>query len=471
MSTVPSSSKTKELQLFSCENIRVIAQNANLSQRQALSVSSGLRFFAKNRKLIEPGLKTSFAVANKECSDLFTIEKIDDVTGVFCTDLHELLTRAAHKRGHGDLDGAKAHIGLDTGSGFLKCCVSLLYPEDLVQQHEVKGRQKYDSVGLKANFKNSGVKRLLLAGIAPVSKESYPIVQEFLRSVRALNLPTVESIFLGDLKILNVCCGLQSHSARHPCVFCTWQRQSPPGGNNPLRTFEGIRENRQKWLERTSGDRTRLSDFFNCEFEPMDNFPASGVVMEHIPIPELHCLLGVTNKLYSECEKELPAIEQWSKQLHLVRERYFSKTFEGNECKALLDNVHVLEDICRQQNANSKVWCIVKAFTSFGKVVNSCFGQELKPSFREDLKKFTNDYVAIGSATITPKVHIVMDHVGDFCASHGCGLGQFSEQASEGVHREFRKYWERHLVKDPSASRFGQNLHQSVLEYTATHLG
>lgn len=202
----------------------------------------------------------------------------------------------------------------------------------------------------------------------------------------------------------------------------------------------------------------------------MDIFPQVGVVIEHIPIPELHLLLGITNRLYKECVSELPAAEQWSKQFNLVRERYHSKTFEGNECKKLLDNVPVLETICSEENANSRVWKIVRAFKSFQCVVHSCFGNTLRASYEEDLARFTTDFMATG-IPVSSKAHILMDHVRDFCASHNCGLGQFSEQASEGIHREFIRFWERHLVKDSAATCYGPNLLQTVLEYTAEHIG
>ena len=459
---------TKTNTTISHEDFHTLTQNAGLSQTQALKVSRDLRYIFKNRKLIERGLKKSFTEKNRENADLFCIEKIDDVTGVFCNDLPELLRRTAKKRKKLDFQGAKVHVGLDSGSGFLKCSVALLYPED----HSPcdKKRRSYESDGLKNVFKNSGVKRLLLAGIAPTSNENYNIVQAFLRNIKDLQIPMCDSVFVGDLKILNVCAGIQSHSCQHPCVFCLWPANAPPGGQYELRTFEGCSSDRRRWLQETGGDRKQLSKYNNCEHEPMDMFPLVGVIMHHVPIPELHLLLGVVNRLYKECIDELPQCEQWARQLHLVREKYFSKTFEGNECKKLLDNIPVLEQICVDMSASQKVWKIVSAFKSFKSVVESCFGQELKPSFGEDIAKFTGDYMAIG-IRITPKVHIVMDHVSEFCSSWNCGLGRFSEQSSEGVHREFRRYWERHLIKDTSATRYGPNLLQTVLEYTATHIG
>ena len=123
----------------------------------------------------------------------------------------EELLRAARMRGHENLQGANVHSSLDTGSGFLKCSLALLYPEDLEQPTKAKhNRRSYSAIkdkGLDNFFKNSGVKRLLIVGIAPLSEESYPIVQEFLKSLDDPTVPT-DSIFLSDLKILY--CGVRS---------------------------------------------------------------------------------------------------------------------------------------------------------------------------------------------------------------------------------------------------------------------
>ena len=48
--------------------------------------------------------------------------------------------------------------------------------------------------------------------------------------------------------------------------------------------------------------------------------------------------------------------------------------------------------------------------------------------------------------SITPKVHILTEHVPDFCKKHGYSLGWYSEQALESCHYDFlRNCWERGL--------------------------
>ena len=72
----------------------------------------------------------------------------------------------------------------------------------------------------------------------------------------------------------------------------------------------------------------------------------------------------------------------------------------------------------------------VLALRAFNAVRKSCFGQDLEESFLMDIEAFRQAYLALG-INITPKVHIVFDHVAEFCQRNGKGLGFFSEQARQ----------------------------------------
>ena len=85
-----------------------------------------------------------------------------------------------------------------------------------------------------------------------------------------------------------------------------------------------------------------------------------------------------------------------------------------------------LDDLESRVPANLTVF--VLALRAFDAVRKSCFGQELEESFLMDIENFRQAYLALG-INITPKVHILLDHVGDFCIRNQCGLGFFSEQA------------------------------------------
>ena len=70
-----------------------------------------------------------------------------------------------------------------------------------------------------------------------------------------------------------------------------------------MRTFEGITENCRKWLRETQGDRVKLKEYYNCQGPPLPIFPLSGLVLDFIPLPQLHIMMGATNKLLDDLIK------------------------------------------------------------------------------------------------------------------------------------------------------------------------
>ena len=51
-------------------------------------------------------------------------------------------------------------------------------------------------------------------------------------------------------------------------------------------------------------------------------YPEFGRVIDHVPIPELHEVLGITNKIYDELILRFPAAKSWPEKLCLVRAEY-----------------------------------------------------------------------------------------------------------------------------------------------------
>ena len=118
---------------------------------------------------------------------------------------------------------------------------------------------------------------LLLAKVDGVP-ENRQNVEQLLNS---LNLPDLEHNFqvVCDLKLTAIILGVQDYSALYGCPFCTSYKvdiESMHKTNKrglyvpqPLRTFNSIVENQQKWMEETNGDRKLLKHFKNCEFPPI----------------------------------------------------------------------------------------------------------------------------------------------------------------------------------------------------------
>ena len=75
-------------------------------------------------------------------------------------------------------------------------------------------------------------------------------------------------------------------------------------------------------------------------------------------------------------------------------------------------------------------------------MVHSCYGNELHPNYDLTINEFMNEYLKL-EISVTPKVHAVFHLIEELCSLTRMGLGPWSEQASESVHQEFTKCWDR----------------------------
>ncbi len=71
--------------------------------------------------------------------------------------------------------------------------------------------------------------------------------------------------------------------------------------------------------------------------------------------------------------------------------------------------------------------------------------------------------------SVTPKVHIVMSHVGEYCQRKGKGLGCFNEQPGEAVHHDFGLTW-KDYKRDLDNPQYPGNLLQGVVNYNSFHI-
>ena len=138
----------------------------------------------------------------------------------------------------------------------------------------------------------------------------------------------------------------------------------------------------------------------------------------------------------------------------------------GNACRDLLNHLDELEILLPQD-----LIVFVTALRAFKKVKDNCFGQTIqnKAILQEQIMDFRVAYLDLG-IEISTKVHILVDHVYDFCIQKDKGLGYFSEQASEAVHSDFSKTWTHYLVSDIKNPNYLSQLYKAVLKYNGKHV-
>lgn len=241
---------------------------------------------------------------------------------VYCNDVRGLVDHVLSKRGV-QKDNAFYKVGVDGGGGSFKVTLSIIEKE-----FELKGR-----------CKDTGVKMLLLLAVAPGVPEKYTNIDKIWSKLLQLN--NFECFVAGDLKMVNLLCGIMSHSSTFPCPYCTAPKVSLANTNGQHRTLGQIREMTSKWRE--LGSDCKLAKlYYNCVNEPLLSGPPSEKIINLCPPPSLHITLGVVNAIYKNVESiDVVTANEWVKISSCQRHSKFG--FTGRNCQKLLTNRHCLD--------------------------------------------------------------------------------------------------------------------------------
>lgn len=434
---IPKNAKKTELvlrprQMLSSADMSKIQTNLNLSTNQAIELGKNIRSVTHNRKAIENNLSQKLASISHVLDTFFESTKLSfgksssggkketiERSVVFCNDLNRLIHFVWQKRNYTDETHVK--LGIDGGGGFLKLCLSFSNPV---------------ATGLKVR-KNSdyGVKKIIVIAIAPDVQENYENVSKIWCLLNLNNLQATYKTNISiatDLKLANIICGLMTHSSAHPCTWCDISKTSLSSAG-VMRTSDNICDKYQLWLQ-SGGDRKKAKLFGNCVNIPIFSWRNSSTqIINVLPPPELHLMLGAVNTLFSAMlEKWPPIAMEWAQKCNVEREALS----RHNSCRKLLRNVDFLEELCSIKQPQCVVF--VKAFRTFNIVVSACFGMDLDPNYVQYIDAFRQCYHDTG-VRITPKIHVIFQHIEDFCTPRKQRLGFWNEQASEAVHADFEK--------------------------------
>lgn len=203
----------------------------------------------------------------------------------------------------------------------------------------------------------------------------------------------------------------------------------------------------------------------NCIHRPVFARDDDTIILDVIPPPELHLMLGVVNTIFNHIATEFEETAfTWAKLCNVERDVTNGGTgFNGNSCKSLLNKTDILRSIC-------PLSCLkyVQVLDDFHSVVKACFGQVLDDEFQTHIDKFKKSFLDL-EVSVTPKVHAIFFHVPQFCSKRQESLGFYSEQAMEAVHFEFKIFWNKHKVHDSHPS-YPQKLLKTVCEFNAFHI-
>lgn len=454
--------------LFQTENIIGMSQDLSLSNKATKVFCRNIRISTGSRKSIESHTREKIDAAYHQLDEFFEMRKLvyrveDKETKeqrnieqptIVCSNLTGLIDEILSKRKRVDGESILVKISIDGGGGFLKMCLSVFDIHDPLPKA---------NNAMSKKFLESGVKKVFVVGIVPDISENYINMKRLWlnSSVDKLQKYTIAT----DLKLCNILLGMMSHSSCHPCPWCNITKENLHK-KGVARTISSLMS--LFWEFFDSRKETKDAKTFGNVIHPpilSDDDANDTPVLNILPPPELHLMIGVVNKMYAEMEKVWLESEQWLHSCNVKKEAYHGGTFAGNESRKLLKNVNRLEGLSPPSQCEN----YVVAFKSFNEVVASCYGKELRPDFLDKIRIFTRDYMRLG-ISVTPKVHAVMYHVGEFCALTGMGLAPWSEQTGESVHHDFNETWKKFKVNNVERPIYASQLLKAVCMYNSQHI-
>lgn len=448
------------------------------------SIESGC---LKKLQEMDKRLQPFFSSTTAEFDSSVKEERLEDIkvkrTIVYCNNLTGLLRFLATERGYVENDDDKSwhKTGMDGGGDFLKICLNMEKDGESVPEQVKRPRFSYSEGAFASNFKDSGVKKLMILAIGEDVYENYTNIKVLLDLIK---IDDIEYINAFDMKLANAYIGIGTAASTYPCAWCELPKKDFNNKEHmyiggKMRTLGEIRKNAKAYQEAAINHKkkTKLSsaEYLSCEHQPLCNLQDSTLVLDVIPPMELHCHIGATNKLYDDLDVSLvqaestKTAEDWSDHVGVKRPRMHSGEFNGDQCSALLNKLDWIQNLIEKEDLPDRVKFTYQALLSFKRVKDSCFGKTCEQDYLQHITDFGANYLKLDIG-IPPKIHCILVHVPQFLADKGGkGLGVWSEQASESVHYDFGNLWQSYK-RSLCHADYESQLYRCVVTYNSRHI-
>lgn len=429
---------------FSHKDIDSVQLKLSLTTNQTRGLSAWLRATV-GKHAIQPGLEAHLRQQNSLMQPFFSQTTYNGKLVSYCSNIKGLIDLISKVRGR---EPKLIKLGLDAGRNIIKFTLTLVCE------------------GLEPSvFMETSVKRLILIGAAVGVPESYESVS-FLWEKLGIN-QLDNYIISGGHKIINILLGLTSHSGMYSCCYCISFSKRNPWAEEELkmRSFEDIQGWCGAWKS-SGSDEKDLMKFFNVRNLPLPSF--SGFVLHHVAPAPLHLLIGVVNHLMRNLIQRYPEAEEWPRSMGLVRQVQHND-FNGNDCHRLINSTRKLRMIRKLRSKMKEISLFAEAFECLRDVVHGCFGSNLDPSYAEDIQDFRKAFECL-NLSLTPKLHILTQHLTQYIQRTQCGLSLDSEQALEACHFDFDRVYQKYACRNLENPKSGDLLLKAVLDYNGHHL-
>ena len=302
----------------------------------------------------------------------------------------------------------------------------MIIKEREIEEPKTK-RSKYEDGYALNKFKLSGVEKLFYLALLPYTKENRENTKLM---TDALHLERIMPTHSMDNKMILYVIGKMDGACKHPCYGCTgsppWTTKGIPMTVGMLKAF--LAKYKAAVAEKGEGNVEGKDPEYNNVVNELlfmaDAYSDDTLVEEFINIPVLHILLGIIKKAIEHMKNSVGKkedAEKWFapvlKTLNITEEFYNGrKSFNGNACHKLINNTDKLMELAEPLTGDTKVTVVatIKALRAFGRVVHSCFGNEIHGDYVRDILEFSVSWRAIPKISVPLKVHLLEDHVAPF---------------------------------------------------------
>ena len=479
--------RKKQPRQLSNDDLLKIRKQLGLSSVKTKQLASMIRVGTNNRKAVEPGLAEALVESNRTLDDLFTSEaiqlenkkgEVEEKILVFCNDVEELVVRVME---HRELDENQVDIklGLDGGQGSLKVTLSVMEKDERV----MTGRQTYaDGVGVKEQTSGS-VNKLMVLALMQEAPETYQTVKIMMEKLNLENFPVT---ITSDIKMLLLLIGKCGGNLTYGCVFCSSSKPLTEAGN--LYTLSHLQAHHQQFLA-AGGDKKKQREFNNVVNEPLLGGDPDDFILCSVAPPELHLMLGVTDKLkkilesstFETAKEGKDFMDTFLDEQNISRKGYMdSRSLEGNQTRKFLKSTNKLREAYKAVGKEKLAEPIINILDLFSNVVTKCFGMYVEDGYKDTIDRFSSAYMELHQEkpetfTVTPKIHIVMHHVAQYLnlmesEQENHGLGYLSEQAFEAVHSDMKAAWENGWKVSTTHKEFSAKLRKFVVAYNSNNM-
>ena len=327
---------------FSHENLRRLQVVKGDSDRGIKKFAQALRH-TFGRGSVEPGFASNLTERNKSLSEFFEIktfelkkkvskkdkeecdsdsddgQDVDEegyvsytVPGVAASNFDAFVREVVDARKL-QYDEVQVLCGLDNGQQFNKIAFLVKRKEENEME---SGKSKRSEELFKAKFKDSGVKKLLLAAIVPACPENHSNQRAMLD---ALGMDGLEWSSTVDLKMALCLIGKSGGGLTYGCPYCTMAKPYEESEYDLLTLGDLVRLH--EGYVAVGRNKKKQIDYQNCVNPNLLAGDPNTTVIKMIFPPELHLMIGVVDKHLQGLEAVLGKcwVDRFLKDENIVR--------------------------------------------------------------------------------------------------------------------------------------------------------